>query len=167
MSLDVSNPMSALIDPLDVIEQALAVTGWHHERDEDEAIQCVVPTRWGDMGGLFAWRRDPAAVHFSVTLDIKPQIRKRAALSELVLMVNERLWLGHFDYWAEEGVLLFRHALPMLDRDEPSDGEIRALMTVSAEAIERFTPAFNFILWADKTPREALEGAMFETQGEA
>lgn len=167
MSLIMSGTGNNSVDPLDVVEQALAVTGWHHERDEDETIQCVVPTRWGEMGGLFAWRRAPAAVHFSVTLDVKPQARKRADISELVLMVNERLWLGHFDYWADEGVLLFRHTLPMLDRDEPSDGEIRALMTASAESIERFIPAFNFILWAGKTPREALEGALFETQGEA
>ncbi|MEE9381481.1 MAG: YbjN domain-containing protein [Hyphomonadaceae bacterium] len=167
MSLDLSSPLSTLADPLDVIEQALAVTGWAHERDEDETIQCVVPTRWGDMGGLFAFRVEPPAVHFSVTLDVKPQTRKRADIAELVLMVNERLWLGHFDYWAEDGVLLYRHALPMLGRDEPSSGEIQALMTAAAEAIDRFVPAFNFILWAGKTPREALEGALFETKGEA
>ncbi len=167
MSLETTALCDMTTDPLDVIEQALAVTGWHHERDEDETIQCVVPTRWGDMGGLFAWRRDPAAVHFSVTLDVKPQSRKQAAIAELVLMVNERLWLGHFDYWVDEGVLLFRHALPMLGRNEPSDGEIRALMATASESIERFIPAFNFILWADKSPREALEGAMFETRGEA
>lgn len=167
MTLDLSREVIADIDPLAIVEETLESVGWAAERDEDEAVQCVAQTRWGDMGALFAWRGEPAAIHFSLTLDVKPQAARRNQILELVALVNERMWLGHFDYWAEEGVILFRHALPMLDRAEPSEGEIRSIMAASADAVERFVPAFNFVIWAGKSPREALEAAMFETEGEA
>jgi len=167
MSPELSIELSNLADPLEVIEHSLEHAGWHHERDEETAIQCVVPSRWGDMGGLWASRSEPPAVHFSVTLDIKPQATKRAAMAELVLMINERCWLGHFDYWADESVIIYRHALPMLGRDEPTEGEIRSVMAAATDAVDKFVPAFNFLIWAGKSPAEAIEGALFETHGEA
>ncbi|MEL6244737.1 MAG: YbjN domain-containing protein [Pseudomonadota bacterium] len=167
MSLKVTETYEPDIDQLTVIEETLDAAGWAYEREEDDAIQCIAPTRWGEMGGLFAARIEPPAIHFSVTLDVKPQAAKANEIAQLVIMANERLWLGHFDYWAEEGVVLFRHALPMLDRDAPSVGEIRSLLAAAIDSIDRFTPAFNFVAWAGKTPAEAIEAAFFETAGEA
>ncbi len=155
-------------EAIDLIEEYLETNGWAHERDdEDEAVQCICPTRWGDMGALFAIRRDPDAVHFSVTLDVKPNPGKRSAIAELVMMCNERLWLGHFDYWMEEGVIIFRQAMPLLDRAAPSGGEVRAVMAAAVDSVERFVPAFNFLIWAGKSPRESIDAVMFETMGEA
>lgn len=168
MTLRQSEVETLPAEALDVVEDMLEASGWQHEReDDDDAIQCICPTRWGDMGALFALRQDPSAIHFSVTLDVKPQPSKRALIAELVMLCNERLWLGHFDYWAEEGVIIFRHALPMLERDVPSVGEIRSLMAAAVDSCERFVPAFNFLIWAGKSPREAIDAVMFETLGEA
>ena len=35
------------------------------------------------------------------------------------------------------------------------------------EECERFYPVFQFVLWAGKTPQEAISAALIETQGEA
>jgi len=35
------------------------------------------------------------------------------------------------------------------------------------EECERFYPVFQFVLWAGKTPQEAIAAALIETQGEA
>lgn len=156
------------IDPMELVESCLAVAGWDFQRDEeDTTLQCIAASRWGDMGGMFASRREPPAIHFSLTLDVKPTQARRAQINELVMMANERLWLGHFDYWADEGVIIFRHALPLLDRIEPEAGEVRAVMAAGLDAVNMFVPAFNFVIWAGKTPAQAMEAAMFETAGEA
>jgi hypothetical protein len=155
-------------DPMELVETCLAAAGWDFQRDEDDdTLQCLAQSQWGEMGGMFAVRQNPPALHFSITLDVKPTAARRAAISELVLMANERLWLGHFDYWLEEGVLIFRHALPLLDRVEPEAGEIRAILAAGMDAVNMFVPAFNFVIWAGKSPAEALQGALFETSGEA
>ena len=167
MSLGTIIHDAANLDALDVIEGVLDGAGFPYERDEDEAVQCGVNTRWGEMGGLFARRDAPPAVHVSITLDVKVQSARKTQIAQLIMMANERLWLGHFDYWQEEGVIMFRHALPLLDREAPTQGEIKAVLLAATEGIDRFVPAFNFVIWAGKTPEEAIEAAMFETAGEA
>ena len=168
MSLSVDRSQTFDIDALELIESCLTESGWDFQRDEDDAtLQCIAASKWGDMGGMFANRAEPPALHFSITLDVKPTEARRQAIAELVMMANERLWLGHFDYWADEGVIIYRHALPMLDRVEPETGEVRAVMAAGLDAVNMFVPAFNFVIWAGKTPREALEAALFETAGEA
>lgn len=168
MSLTVETSQPHDIDPMELVESCLTEAGWDFQRDEEDAtLQCIAATKWGDMGGMFASRREPPALHFSLTLDVKPTQARRTQIAELVMMANERLWLGHFDYWADEGVIIYRHALPMLDRIEPEPGEVRAVLAAGTDAVNMFVPAFNFVIWAGKTPQEALEAALFETAGEA
>ena len=167
MSLNTDHDIGLAFDPLERVEEALEAAGWEHERDDMGTVQAVAESRWGDMGALFAYRPEPAAIHFSTTLDVKPVATKRAQIAELIMMANERLWLGHFDYWSDEGVIIFRYTFPMLDRDDVSMGELRAVIAAATSAVDRFIPAFNFLIWAGKSPREAIDAAMFETQGEA
>ncbi len=167
MSLEINRDELIGIDPLELVEDVLEAAGWPAERDEEGTLQVVAETRWGDMGALFAYRPEPAAMHFSLTLDVKPLVARRSAIAELVMLANERLWLGHFDYWADDGVIIFRYTFAMDGRDDISEGEIRAVLAAAVSAADRFMPAFNFLVWAGKTPREAIEAAMFETQGEA
>ncbi|MEO0882651.1 MAG: YbjN domain-containing protein [Pseudomonadota bacterium] len=154
-------------ETVEAIEQALAHTDWDYERDDSGGIQCIASTRWGEIGALFAVREEPAALHFSMTLDVKPQAARQSVIGELILSINERLWLGHFDYWMEDHVILFRHTIPLLGRAAPSPNEVHAVMSAGLEAVERFVPAFNFVIWAGKSPSEALAAVMFETDGEA
>jgi hypothetical protein len=152
---------------LDVVEQTLVAADWACERTEEGAIHCAASTRWGECGGLFTWRNEPASLHFSLTVDVRAQQGRKIAINDLVCRINERLWLGHFDYWPDEGVAVFRHTIPMLDRIAPEPGEIAAVIAAALDAADQFLPAFNFVVWAGKSPAEALEAAMFETVGEA
>lgn len=162
-----TQPAEAPERALDVVEQTLLAADWACERSEEGAIHCAAMTRWGECGGLFAWRNEPASLHFSLTVDVRSQQGRKPAIHDLVCRINERLWLGHFDYWADEGVAVFRHTIPMLDRIAPEPGEIAAVIAAALEAADQFLPAFNFVVWAGKSPAEALEAAMFETVGEA
>ena len=41
------------------------------------------------------------------------------------------------------------------------------MMRCALDACERYFPSFQYVIWAGKTANEAIEGAMFETMGEA
>jgi hypothetical protein len=41
------------------------------------------------------------------------------------------------------------------------------MLRVAVEACERYFHAFQFVMWAGKTAREALDSVLFETEGEA
>mgnify|MGYP001191762958 CR=1 FL=1 len=152
---------------LDIVEQTLLAADWTCERSEDGVIHCAAATRWGEFGGMFVWRDEPASLHFSLTLDLRAPNARQGAIAELLRRINERLWLGHFDYWNDDGVAVFRHTIPMLDRDAPDPGEIAAVLAASLDAADQFLPAFNFVVWAGKSPAEAMAAVVFETAGEA
>ncbi len=152
---------------MDIVEQTLLAADWACERSEEGLIHCASLTRWGEFGGMFAWRDEPASLTFSLTMDLRAPNAKHAAISELLRRMNERLWLGHFDYWTDEGVAVFRHTIPMLDRISPDPGEIAAVLAAALDAADQFLPAFNFVVWAGKSAEEAVTAVAFETHGEA
>lgn len=152
---------------LDVVEQTVAAANWAVERSEEGVIHCASMTKWGEFGGMFSWRDEPPSLTFTLTMDLRAPNTKHAAISELLRRINERLWLGHFDYWTDEGVAVFRHTIPMLDRISPDPGEIAAILAAALDAADQFLPAFNFVVWAGKSAEEAVAAVVFETAGEA
>ena len=77
------------------------------------------------------------------------------------------MWVGHFDLWMQEGIVMFRHALVLTGGVEASGKQCEALLGTALDACERHFAAFQFVVWAGKSAREALDAAMFETSGEA
>jgi len=65
--------------------------------------------------------------------------------------------------------VLFRHAA-LLDGQEHVGltlDQAELLVEAAIDECERFYPVFQFVLWGDKTPREAIAAALIETRGEA
>jgi hypothetical protein len=84
----------------------------------------------------------------------------------LIAQINEQLWLGHFDLWTQEGLVMFRHAL-LLNGSVASPRQCEAMLKAALEGCERYYQAFQFVVWAGKQSREALVSTMFETEGQA
>ena len=88
-------------------------------------------------------------------------------MQQLVALVNEQLWIGHFDVWMQDGMVMFRHALVLTGGVAASSRQCEAVLGSALDACERYYPAFQFVIWAGKSAREAIDSAMFETSGEA
>lgn len=100
---------------------------------------------------------------------LRPQsaaARRTEALT-LISLINEQLWIGHFDVWPKDGVVMFRHALLLTGGADLNPTQCEAVLTNAVAACERYYQAFQFVVWAGKSGREALETAMIETKGEA
>ena len=91
----------------------------------------------------------------------------RAPAYELVSLINQRVWLGHFEIWAEDGEVVFRHALSLPAGERPTMAQAASMIDAAMEAADRFYPAFDFLLKGAKSPAEALAACMFETKGNA
>lgn len=154
-------------EPLDLVEQVLMDEDLVFEREEEAEIHLGLKGQYCDLHGCFSARPEFDAIVFTLTFDLRSPKDRRAQIAETVALANERLWLGHFDLWSDEGAIVYRHTLPLLDRTNVERGEIVAVLSAGVEACDRFIPAFNFVLWAGKSPREAVEAAAFETTGQA
>jgi hypothetical protein len=99
--------------------------------------------------------------------DIRVTDEKKQAAYELLSLVNEQMWLGHFDIWTNGDVLLYRHGVLLGDDGMLSIAQAQSLVENAIDECDRFYPAFQFVLWGDKSPRAALEAAMVDAVGEA
>src|SRR3546814_595480 len=127
------------------------------------------PTRRASELLRALWREEDSVLQLLALPDIRGPDDRRTALYEAIGLVNEQLWIGHFELWSSSGILLYRHAA-LIDGAEEGTLSLAAaelLIESAIDACERFYPVFQFVLWGGKTPREAIAAALIETQGEA
>lgn len=165
--MDLELDTSRLDSPLDCFERLAARNDWSFDRDGDDEISVSVEGRWTTYQVAVTWLSPVEALHVGCAFDLKVPERRRAEVLQLVSLINEQLWIGHFDLWSNENVIMFRHALLLAGGAQPTDGQATALISTAVEACERYYQAFQFVVWAGKTAREGLEGSLVETLGEA
>ncbi len=153
--------------PIDMLEHYFTALGWSCERGGDDEIVSNFQGSWSQYELRGIWREDDNVLQFLALPDIRVSTEKRAAIYETIGIINEQLWLGHFELWSSSGLVLFRHAALLENENGLTLQQAEALVEAAIEECERFYPVFQFVLWADKTPQEAIAAALIETQGEA
>jgi len=153
--------------PVDIVEQLAALNDWNFDRSALDEISIAVDGKWSQYQVAFTWLPELEALHVSTAFEFKGPESRRTQLRELISMINEQLWVGHFDYWLKDNVIMFRHSLLLAGGSDPSGQQCEALIKLATEACERYFQAFQFVVWAGKSARESLDFAMFETTGNA
>jgi hypothetical protein len=155
-----------LTNPLDMVEHIATIHDWAFERSTPDELTLSVSGTWCDYHISLTWRDDLEALHLACAFDFKVSRARLAEIYRLLALINEQLWLGHFDLWKEDGLLLYRHGL-LLTGAETQAAQCEALLRAALEACERYYQSFQFVLWAGKSAEEALTATMLETQGQA
>ncbi len=153
-------------NPIDLAEQLASAHDWTSERITDDELTLAVAGNWTDYNVSMNWREDLEALHIACAFDFKVPDNRLGEIYRLVAQINEQLWLGHFDIWTSEGLIMYRHGL-MLNGAIATPAQCEALLQAALEACERYYQAFQFVVWAGKDSRHALASAMFETEGRA
>lgn len=168
MDLYLDDEIETSGDPLETVEAIIGADDrFSCERAEDGDLHFSFKCSSGETVGYFSYRGELPALLFTLGFDIQaPQSRRHEAI-RLASLVNENLWLGHFDVWSDDGTIIFRHAMPMIGRDSISVGEVQAMLAAALDAAERFQPAFHFLILGGLSAEDASSAALFETVGEA
>lgn len=153
--------------PLDVVEKMAAGLGWSFEREVDDEICVTVSGGWSDYHIAFTWLPGIEALHLGCSFDLKIPDRRRAEALALVSLINEQMWVGHFGLWEQQNLVIYRHSILLPGGAQPGEAQCEALLEAAISACERYYQAFQFVIWAGRGAREALDAASFETEGEA
>ena len=154
-------------NPLEVVEHMASGNNWPFERAGEDEIALIVAGRWTEYQVSFTWMREIEALHLACAFDMKVPEPRLPEVQQLVALINEQLWIGHFDVWMQNGMVMFRHALVLAGGVAASGRQCEAVLGSALDASERYYPAFQFVVWAGKSAREAMDAVMFETCGEA
>jgi len=152
--------------PIDLVEQLATTQDWAYERASDDELTMTVSGTWADYHVSINWRDDLEALHVACAFECKVPDARLNEIYRLIAQINEQLWIGHFDLWLQEGLLMYRHGL-LLNGNVATPRQCEALIQSALEACERYYQAFKYVIWAGKEAREALTSAMFETEGQA
>lgn len=154
-------------NPLDLMEQIVAAHEWMFDRASEEDLSVEVVGRWCDYRLFVSWHANVRALLFACAFDMRVPGAARARVSELLRLINEKLFVGHFDLWSEDGLPVFRHSILLRGIPGASVEQLEDLLDIALTECERFYPAFQYVIWGGKAPGEAMEAALLETVGEA
>lgn len=152
--------------PIDMLAALFEARGWPASCTHDE-ISGEIQGSWAKYHVKGIWRPEDNVLQVLCLPDIRVAEDKRPAAHELVALINEQVWMGHFDIWSNGGVLLYRNGNMLGDDGRLSLTQAQALIEIAVEECDRFYPAFQFVLWGDKDPVAALDAAMVDAAGEA
>lgn len=157
------------VHPVDMAEELAGANDWACERHGQDELTLFISGRYADLQFRIFWREDFKTLQFACLFDLKVPEGRKLEVYRLLGLVNERLWIGHFEYWADEGALLFRHASLANDPLLGAIGEehIATIIETALNECERFYPVFQFVMWGGQSADEAIESAMLDCVGTA
>ncbi|MBT4218581.1 MAG: hypothetical protein HOE26_01275 [Rhodospirillaceae bacterium] len=153
--------------PLDIIERLGDDNDWIFDRRSEQEMAVQAPGRWCDYSMFFAWNDAAGAMHFTCAFDMRVPENRRERIHELLALINEKLWLGHFGIWNDEGLPMFSHSLPFRGTKGPNIAQMEDVVETALLECERFYPAFQHAIWGGKSATESIAAAMIDTVGEA
>ena len=153
--------------PVEMLASLFEARGWTFAYASDDEISGEVQGSWANYQFQAIWRAEDHVLQLLCLPDVRVPDGKRAAMFEALALINEQLWIGHFDVWSSGNVLLYRHGLLLGDDGLLSPSQAQNVVEAAIEECDRFYPVFQFILWGDKTPAEALAAALVDAAGEA
>ena len=81
--------------------------------------------------------------------------------------INEKLWIGHFDITAKNGIPAYRHTVLSLPENETLHHQLEDLVDIAIYECEKYYPAFQLVLFEDTSPIKALSVSTFDIIGRA
>lgn len=154
-------------NPVDTVEHLAEMRDWLFDRSGDDEITISVGGGHADYNVTVNWMEEIDGLHLACAFDFKVPERRRGDILELLARVNEQSWIGHFDLWSKEGIVVFRQTLMIGPGAELMAHHVEAMLRGAVAAVERYYPAFQFVVWAGKTAEEALAAVLLDTAGEA
>jgi len=154
-------------NPVDIIEVIAALNDWAFERSGTDEISICVGGRWSDYDVSFSWMDGVESLHLACSFSLKIPDHRLPEVRRLVSIINEQMLAGHFDLWADSGLVIYRQSLSLAGGVQPTNRQVESMLATAVDGCERYFQAFQFALWAGRSAEDALACALFETIGEA
>ena len=154
-------------EPIDMLAAYFEAHEWPFEHVGDDELVARHRGSWTEYEVRAIWREDDMVLQLLALPDIRVADDKRIAICETIALINEQLWLGHFELWSTTGTLLFRHGALLGPSGSLSLDQAQLLVESAIDECERFYPVFQFVLWGGKSPADAMAASLIETHGEA
>jgi hypothetical protein len=155
------------IHPIDIVETLAEHNEWDFDRIADDQIAMAVEGQWRTYSITLAWSSYDETLRLICTFEMEPPEDKLAALHAGLNAINDQCWAGGFTYWHAQRLMTWRYGLVLAGGQMPEPEQIDRLIGTAVLACERYYPAFQLVVWGDRSPEDALKIAIAEAYGRA
>ncbi|WP_020591107.1 YbjN domain-containing protein [Kiloniella laminariae] len=154
-------------NPIDVIEEWVLDCNWDFERESDFELMVVIDGIWCPLHLHFQWQSELEAMFFACHGEVEIPQEVYSQICELLMNVNNQLWLGHFDLIPETGSPAFRHTVPLRGQQAFNGDLTEDLVATALAEWDRLVPAIQLVCAGDAVESAGVDLALMEVAGEA
>lgn len=149
-------------NPLDVFARLALAENYDTERVSLTELHIALPGLWCQHDVSLTWDPGTEQIQLFLVFDGRTPGGRSDDICRLMSLINERLVAGHFDYWAQTSALVYRNSLTLSGGATLKLEQAMALLAQAMDAAERGYPASQYVLWAGKSPEDALNSALID-----
>lgn len=153
-------------NPIEDIEEVCEQFEWSCMRLNTNEIAIQHDWEWGQFQFYWGWVEESQSLCVIVCTDISLDKVDPDKVYKLLSLINDRLWIGHFDLSIDDQPT-FRHTLLLRGICESNSLMIEEMIKTSHSEFQRFYPVFEMVIEEGKSIEEAMSLAIIETMGEA
>ena len=158
---------NTILNPIDIVEDVIYEKKWSFSRADDYELVADISSKWCQYRLYFTWSENVRAISFTITFDLKFPESKLFEAYELIGLINENLWIGHFDITSKNGIPAFRHTLLSSNDNDSLHKKLENLVDIAIFECEKYYPSFQQVLFDEIEPSKSLLFANFEVIGTA
>ena len=155
------------LNPIDIVEEVIYEKKWSFSRADEYELVADISSKWCQYRLYFTWSENIRAISFTITFDLKFPQNKIIKAYELIGLINEKLWLGHFDITSKNGIPAFRHTILSNADSDFLHKKLENLVDIAIYECEKYYPSFQQVLFDEIKPSESLLLTNFEVLGSA
>lgn len=153
--------------PLEAVEGFISTQEWPYIWIDQDELAFEIPGKWGLYKMFFVWKEEIQVVHMSCVLGLKFTPEQKKSLYELINIINQRLWIGHFELCSNEKSPVFHHSHLISRASEMGLDKVQVFINLAHAEAEQYYPAFKLVLENGMSAKQAVEAAILDVEGEA
>ncbi|HCU58701.1 MAG TPA: hypothetical protein DIC64_01835 [Alphaproteobacteria bacterium] len=143
-------------NPIDAVETIFGQKSFEFERRNINEIVIEVQGKWKNLLLFFAWEEHLRCLHLSCFMDIENKTCDTMRIFELLALINEDLWLGHFSYWTERETPVFKHSIIVNPQDSHFEEKLAQIIDIAVSECEQMYPVFQAVICQNIPPKQVL-----------
>jgi hypothetical protein len=155
------------IHPIDIVQNIATDHDWEFQRIADDQIAMAVVGQWRTYSITLAWSDYDETLRLICTFEMEPPVDSLPALYETLNEVNDQCWAGGFTYWQEQALMVYRYGLILSGEQIASPEQIDTMISAAVLSAEKYYPAFQLVVYGNRSPKDALQVAIAEAYGRA
>ena len=155
------------IHPIDIVENIAAYHDWDFDRIGQDQIAMAVEGQWRTYSITLAWSSYDETLRLICTFEMEPPEARLPQLYETLNAVNDQCWAGAFTFWAAQKLMVWRYGLVLSGEQVANPEQIDTLINAAVMSAERYYPAFQLVVWGERSPADAIQVAIAEAYGRA